>query len=153
MRLVKIAMAVSMLAVTTAAAAQQTGIRVYAIQVLATDPEALAAFYEKTFGMSETSRPVNTATTKEIVINSGSTPDVARKAVTTPIALFTRPPNTPAGALAALILEVPSMEKAIEAALANGGTLVRPAATLGTVRFAFLKDPDGNQIELVENTK
>ena len=46
MRVVKMAIAVSMLAATTAAAAQQSGIRVYAIRVLATDPEALAAFYE-----------------------------------------------------------------------------------------------------------
>ena len=150
MSVVKMALAVGILAATTAAAAQQNGIRVFAIRVLATNPEALAAFYEKAFGMSETSRPVNTATTMEIVINSGSTPDIARKAATTPIALFTRPPNTPAGALAALVLEVPGLEKAIESALANGGTLLRPAATLGTVRFAFLKDPDGNQIELVE---
>ncbi len=150
MQIVTMAMAVSLLAATTAAAAQQTGIHVYAIRVLATDPEALAAFYEKTFGMSETSRPVNTATTKEIIINSGSTPDLARTAVTTPIALYTRPSNAPAGAMAALVLGVPSLEKTIESALANGATLFRPAAKLGTVRFAFLKDPDGNQIELVE---
>jgi predicted enzyme related to lactoylglutathione lyase len=134
--------------------AAQSGIHVRAIRVLATDPDALATFYEKTFGMSETRRPINSATTKEIVINSGLTPDTARKATSTPIVLYTRPQNAPAGAMAALIIEVPSLEKAIESAQANGGTLMRPAATSGEgLRYAFLKDPDGNQIELVEATK
>ena len=152
MRVVKMVIAVSMLAATTAAA-QPTGIRVAAIRVLATKPEALAEFYEKAFGMSETSRPVNTATTLEIIINSGSTPEIARQSTTTPIVLYTRPPNAPAGAMAALVLEVPGLEKAIESALANGATVLRPPAMLGTAHFAFLKDPDGNQIELLEARK
>jgi hypothetical protein len=57
MRVVKMMMAVSPWAPTPAAAAQQARIHVSAIRGLATDPEALAGFYEKTFGMSETSRP------------------------------------------------------------------------------------------------
>ena len=56
--------------------------------------------------------------------------------------------------MVAPILEVPSLEKAIESVQANGGTLMRPAAKSGDgLRYAFLKDPDGNQIELVEATK
>jgi len=30
-----------------------------------------------------------------------------------------------------------------------GGTLRRPAATTGSLSFAFVKDPDGNQMELI----
>jgi lactoylglutathione lyase len=147
-------LAVCVMSSATVAMAQQSGIHVRAIRVLATDPEALATFYEKAFGMSETGRPVNTATTKEIVINSGLTADAARKATSAPIVFYTRPPNAPAGAMASLILDVPNLEKAIEAVKANGGSLMRPAATSGGgLRYAFLKDPDGNQIELVEATK
>ena len=98
MRVVKVALA-CVLAAATVAMAQETGIRVRSIRVLATDPDALAAFYEKAFGMSETRRPANTATFKE-------------------------------------------------------STLMRPAAKSAEgLNYAFVKDPDGNQIELVMEPK
>jgi len=118
--------------------------------VLATDPEAVATFYEKAFGMSETRRAANTATFKEIVINSGSTAEMAKKATSTPLVIATRPTDAPAGAMASLILQVPDLEKAIASVKANGGTLLRgPSASGEGLHYAFLKDPDGNQIELV----
>jgi predicted enzyme related to lactoylglutathione lyase len=142
------------LAIASAAAAQETGIHVRSIRVLATDPEAIATFYEKAFGMSETRRAANTATFKEIVINSGATPDLAKKAGTTPIVVATRPKDAPAGAMASLILQVPDLEKAIEAAKANGAALLRGPSKSGEgLNFAFLKDPDGNQIELVNSPR
>lgn len=154
MRFTRAALAVGLMLSAGAAMAQQTGIHVRAIRVLATDPEALATFYEKAFGMSETRRPVNTATTKEIAINSGATPDIARKSTDTLIVLYTRPQNAPAGAMASLILEVPSLEKAIDFVKENGGTLMRPPAVSGEgLHYAFVKDPDGNQIELLEATR
>jgi predicted enzyme related to lactoylglutathione lyase len=148
MNLLKIAAACILLA--TIAAAQDSGIRVRSIRVLATDPEAIATFYEKAFGMSETRRAANTATFKEIVINSGATPEIARTSAATPIVIATRPKNAAAGAMASLILGVPDLDKAIESAKANGGTLMRPPAKSGEgLNYAFVKDPDGNQIELV----
>ena len=132
------------------ATAQDSGIRVRSIRVLATDPEAIAAFYEKAFGMSETRRPANTAAFKEIVINTGSTADKAKMATATPIVIATRPKDAPAGAMASLILGVPDLDKAIESVKANGGTLMRPASKSGEgLSYAFVKDPDGNQIELL----
>ena len=115
MRRMTAAVAACVLAAATVAAAQESGIHVRSVRVLATDPAAIATFYERAFGMSETRRPVDTATFTEIVINSGSTPDLARQA--------------------------------------NGGTLMRPAATTGNLSFAFVKDPDGNQIELIMSQK
>jgi predicted enzyme related to lactoylglutathione lyase len=153
MRFLRVTLVACLVAVATVASAQD-GIHVRSIRVLATDPEALATFYEKAFGMSETRRPLDTARTKEIAINSGATPDIARKATTTPIIIYTRPANSPAGAMAALILEVPNLEKAIESVKANGGTQMRPAAKSGEgLNYVFVKDPDGNQIEMVEATK
>ena len=137
----------------TPATAQESGIRVRTIRVLATDPEAIATFYKKTFGMSETSRPVETPAFKEIIINSGSTADLARKSAATPIVIATRPKDAPAGAMAALILEVPNLDKAIEAVKANGGTLMRPPGKTAGLQYAFVKDPDGNQIELIMSAK
>lgn len=130
--------------------AQESGIHVRTIRVLATDPEALAKFYEQAFGMSEIRRPVTTATFQEIVVNSGSTSDLAKKASSTPIVITTRPKDAPAGAMASLILQVPDIEKAIESAKRSGGTVLRPARKSSTgYMVAFLKDPDGNQVELL----
>ncbi len=138
----------------TIATAQESGIHVRGVRVLATDPEAIATFYEKAFGMSETRRASNTATFKEIIINSGTTAEKARMATTAPIVIATRPKDAPAGAMASLILEVPNLDKAIESAKASGGVLMRPAAKSGEgLNYAFVKDPDGNQIELVMTPK
>jgi predicted enzyme related to lactoylglutathione lyase len=152
MRVLQSALAVCLLAAATAATAQETGIRVRSIRVLATDPEAIATFYKKAFGMSEVRR-LDSPTFKEIIINSGSTPELAKKATTTAVVIATRPKDAPAGAMASLILEVPDLNKAIEAVKANGGTLMRPPGKSGDLMFAFLKDPDGNQVELVMSPK
>jgi predicted enzyme related to lactoylglutathione lyase len=154
MGFLKATLAACVLAAATVAMAQESGIHVRSIRVLATDPEAVATFYEKAFGMSETRRAANSATFKEIIINSGSTSDMAKKATTTPIVIATRPKDAPAGAMASLILEVANLDKAIESAKASGGTLMRPPAKSGeSLSFAFVKDPDGNQIELVMTLK
>lgn len=148
MRLVTAAACVLMAAAS--AMAQDSGIRVRSVRVLATDPDAIATFYEKAFGMAETRRAANSATFKEIIINSGATADQAKRATTTPIVIATRPKDAPAGAMASLILEVANLDKAVESAKANGATLVRPPGkTADGLSFAFVKDPDGNQIELV----
>ena len=146
--------AASLLAVAMATA-QESGIRVRSVRVLAADPEAMAAFYKKSFGMSEIRRPANSATFREIVVNSGSTVEMAKLATSTPIVIATRPKDAPAGAMASLILQVPDIEKAIESAKANGATVLRPPSKSGdgVNYFAFIKDPDGNQIELVTTPK
>lgn len=142
------------LGVATTALAQGNA-QVWGVRVLATDVEAVATFYKNTFGMSETLRPVNSATTKEIVLNFGATPEIAKQATTTPIVIYTRPRTAPAGAMASLILRVPDLEKAIEAVKANGGTATRAPGSnaIANVRFAFVTDPDGNQIELLTDAK
>ncbi len=140
--------------VATMVMAQESGIRVRSVRVLATDPEAIATFYKHAFGMSETRRPADTATFKEIVLNSGSTADKARMATTTPIVIATRPKDAVAGAMASLILEVPDLDKAIASVTASGGTLLRPPNKSGEgLNYAFVKDPDGNQIELLMAAK
>src|SRR5436190_22042446 len=124
MRMLQTTLAVCVLA-STAAFAQESGIQVRSVRVLATDPEAIATFYKKAFGMSETRRVGDTPAFKEIIINSGTTPELAKKASSTAIVIATRPKDAPAGAMASLILEVPDLNKAIEAAKAAGGTVMR----------------------------
>ena len=155
MTFAKLMVAAVVLALSTVAAAQDSAVQVWGVRVLATDAEAIATFYEKAFGMSEVARPVNSATTKEILINFGATPDIARKASTIPIVIYTRPKTAPAGAMASLILRVADLDKAIESVKANGGTATRPPGknAVVNVSYAFVTDPDGNQIELVMEAK
>src|SRR5579863_5517217 len=122
MSLVKAAACI--LVAATMAVGQESGIHVRTIRVLAADPEAIATFYEKAFGMSEIRRPVTTATFQEIVVNSGSTVDLAKQATTTPIVITTRPKDAPAGAMASLILQVPNIDKVIESVKRHGGTVM-----------------------------
>ena len=147
------ALFLSVAGITAAAPAfaQESGISVRSIRVMAADPEALAKFYAAAFGMSETRRPADSATFKEIVLNTGSTPELAKAAKSTPIVIATRRANEPkAGGMAALILDVPDMDKAIERATKAGAKLMRPVAKSGEgLSYAFLTDPDGNQIELL----
>lgn len=149
--LAAVGLAASLLAVPPAALAQETGITVRSVRVLASDVDALARFYSEAFGMSETRRPVDTPTFKEIVLNTGSTPGLARLATSTPIVIATRAAGSPpAGGMAALILEVPDMDAAIARATAAGAKLMRPVARSGEgLSYAFLTDPDGNQVELL----
>jgi len=129
--------------------AQESGVTVRDVRVLATDPDAVAAFYEKAFGMSETARPVSTPTFKEIIINSGSTAEIARKATSTPIVIATRPKDSTPAPMPTLILQVPNLEKTIDSVKAAGGALVRGVGHTAGVSYAMVKDPDGNQIEIV----
>jgi predicted enzyme related to lactoylglutathione lyase len=152
MNLAKVVTACSLMAL--AAIGQETGIHVRTVRVLATDPEAIATFYKKAFGMSETGRPADTATFKEIVINSGSTPEKAKAATTAAIVIATRAKDAPAGAMASLILGVPDLDSAIASVKTNGGTLMRPPSKSAQgLSYAFVKDPDGNQIELLLSPK
>jgi predicted enzyme related to lactoylglutathione lyase len=142
--------AACILLAATTGLAQESGIHVRTIRVLAADPEAVATFYEKAFGMSEIRRPVTTAVFQEIVVNSGSTVELAKQATTTPIVITTRPKDAPAGAMASLILQVPNIDRAIESVKRSGGTVLRPARKSSTgYMVAFVKDPDGNQVELL----
>ena len=85
MKSLTLAVGAVVLGVATMALAQDTAYSVWGVRVLATDVDATASFYAKTFGMSEVARPVNSATTKELVLNFGRTPEMARRATTPPI--------------------------------------------------------------------
>src|SRR5262245_26616447 len=109
----KLAVGAVVLSAATIALAQEPSTRVWGVRVLATNVESIATFYEHTFGMSEIARPVNSATAKEVVLNFGRTPEIARSATTPPIVIYTRPATAPAGAMASLILRVADLDRAL----------------------------------------
>lgn len=154
MTILKTTLAAAALALATGAAmpafAQEAGITVRSIRVLAADPEAAAVFYSKAFGMSETRRPANSAAFKEIVLNTGATPEAAKAASSTPIVIATkRNKDEKPVSMAALILEVPDMDKAIAAIVANGGKGGKVNKSGEGLSYAMVADPEGNPIELL----
>ena len=91
MTFVSLVVAATVLCVAAPGAAQEAPVCVWGFRVLATDVEAVAAFYAKTFGLSEIARPVNSATTQEVILNVGATPGMARKATTAPVVISRGP--------------------------------------------------------------
>jgi len=152
MKLVKatltaLALSASVVAIAAPALAQVT---VRSVRVLVADPEVAAKFYSTAFGMSETRRPANSATFKEIVLNTGATPEAAKAAKSTPIVLATRRAKDEKPlSMAALILEVPDMDKAIAAVVAAGGKGGKANKSAEGLSYAMVADPDGNPIELL----
>src|SRR5688572_4546224 len=94
MRVLETTLAVCVLVGATAFA-QESGISVRSVRVLANDPEAIATFYKKAFGMSETRRVGAAPGFLEVIINSGSTPELAKKAAGAAIVIATRPKDAP----------------------------------------------------------
>lgn len=146
----KFLMAGALLALGTIAAPAGAQVTVRSVRVLAVDVEATARFYERAFGMSETRRPANSATFREIVLNTGATPEAARAAASTPIVIATRrdPAEKPVS-MAALILEVRDMEATLSAIIAAGGRGGKVNTSQEGLSYAMVADPEGNPIELI----
>ena len=138
------------LGVAAASAPAFAQVTVRSIRLLAVDVEATAKFYETAFGMSDTRRPVDTATFKEIVINTGATAEAAKSAKSTPIVIATRRDKAEKPvSMAALILEVPDMDKAIAAIVAAGGKGGKVNKSGEGLSYAMVADNEGNPIELL----
>lgn len=138
------------LALAMPAAAQDSGVFVRSVRVPATNVPAIADFYKKAFGMQEI-RKLEFPTLTEIIINSGATKEAATANPHAPIVVMTRPKDMKdLPPMAHVILNVPDMEKAIASVEAAGGTVFRKTTKLqdGTT-YAFIKDPEGNQVELL----
>ncbi len=129
--------------------ADESRIFIRSVRIAATDVPAIADFYAKAFGMREIRR-LEFPNLLEIIMNSGDSVAEAAANPHAPLVIMTRPEGHAVGTMAAVILSVPDMEAAIASVEAAGGTLFRPAQSLadGTV-FAFVKDPEGNQVELL----
>jgi predicted enzyme related to lactoylglutathione lyase len=122
---------------------------VRSFRLAATDPETVAGFYKAAFGMHEIRRITGQGFI-EIVLNSGATVEAARANPRAPIVLMTRPKDLQVGAMAGVILNVADMSSAIASVKAAGGTVFRePQKTQSGASYAFIKDPEGNQIELL----
>ncbi len=119
------------------------------VRVPVSDVEAGAAFYKNAFGMNEIRR-LGAGNSLQIVLNTGDSLEQAESNPHSPLVIVNRPEGLQVGVLAALIMNVPDVDAAIAAVVDAGGTIVRPKMSIANgPTFAFVKDPEGNQLELL----
>jgi lactoylglutathione lyase len=137
--------------VALVAAAAQAQVSLNSVRVLAKDSEALGRFYTAAFGLKETNR-LETQTGPELFMNFGATADAAR-ANESPAVVIMQTPEGPAGdAVMHVIFTVTDAAATAAAAKAAGGTITREASQYGNsgIFIAFVVDPEGNHIELIQ---
>lgn len=135
---------------TLAAPAWGEDIFVRSVRIAATDVPKAAEFYKAAFGLHEVRR-LEFPTLMEIILNDGASPEAAAKSPHAPIVIMTRPKDHDGGAMASVILSVSDMDAAIARAEAAGASVFRkPAKLADGTQYAFLKDPEGNQVELLK---
>lgn len=144
----------SLAALALMAAAAPAGaddIFVRSVRIAATDVPKAADFYKAAFGLHEVRR-LEFPALMEIILNNGDTPEAAAKSTHAPIVIMTRPKDYDGGGLANVILSVSDMDAAIARAEAAGGTVFRkPAKLADGTQYAFIRDPEGNQVELLKS--
>ena len=123
-------------------------------KIIVTDVDRLFAFYRDTFGMTQIAR-IRQGEGKdeldEIVMGSAGS---ARGANAGHSLVIQRYPNRPIPACGEMTLGfiVADIDQAIKVAVAAGATIDRPvwAEAEHGIHVAFIKDPDGHLIEVVQ---
>lgn len=134
-----------------AASQAQVEIAVRSVRVGADDVFKTAAFYQNVFGLKEITR-VERPDLKESIMNFGPSVEAARASKGVKVVIISRPPGTPKSATSNIILHCSDIASVIPKVVANGGTIERApskSATSGST-VAFVVDPAGNRIELIQ---
>lgn len=131
----------------------QESSRVRAARVSATDVPKTAIFYQTVFGLKEVRVVERDGKPYESIMNYGATVEEATASKATKVVIILRAKDAPAPSVSNLIFEVTNMEATIAKAVKAGGSQSRPIAPSTTgpgARYAFIKDPAGNEIELIQ---
>lgn len=131
-------------------AAQEARLR--SVRVSAPDVQRTAMFYEQAFGLREARRIDRNGALFEIIMNYGATAEAADAATTPRVVVILRSVDAPAPSVSNLIFGVKNLDAQVAKAVAAGGVLSRPInkSSPAASRVAFVKDPAGNEIELIE---
>ena len=146
------ALAAAGMSVAVAAPTFGGDISLRSVRVDAVDVPAAADFYEAAFGLQEVRRLGAEGTGFfEIIMNFGETPEEASASLALPLVIRSRPEGAEASPVANLIFEVPDIEAVIADVVELGGTaLGEPAATQIGLTYAYVLDPEGNRLQLME---
>lgn len=123
-------------------------------KIIVSDVDRLLAFYRDAFGMTQITRISHGAGVDEldeIIMGSAGSAGGANAGHTLVIQRF---PNRPIPACGEVTLGfiVADIDQAIKGAVAAGATITRPVWDEPDhgIRVAFIKDPDGHLIEVVQ---
>jgi predicted enzyme related to lactoylglutathione lyase len=134
------------------ALAQETRLR--SVRVSAPEVTKTATFYQQTFGLKEVRKVERDGAPYEIIMNSG--PDAANNPGGAPnLVVILRAPTAPPPGVSNLVFGVKDIDAVVAKATAAGGTLSRPVTVSKTSgsKIGFVKDPGGNEIELIEEKR
>jgi predicted enzyme related to lactoylglutathione lyase len=130
----------------------QAGASLFGGRVGAVDVPKLAKFYEAAFGLKEINR-LEMPNLFEIMMNFGESVDAAKKNPNPQIILMRRESDDINDTIPHLILNVTDIAATVAAVKAAGGKLDGEPRTFGKIKLAFVIDPAGNQIELIQQPK
>jgi predicted enzyme related to lactoylglutathione lyase len=141
--------AAAMLLLTSAA---QAGPSLFGGRVGAVDVPKLAKFYEAAFGLKEINR-LEMPNLFEIMLNFGESADAAKKNPNPQIILMRRESDDIKDTVPHLILSVTDVAATVAAVKAAGGKVAEEPRAFGKIMLAFVIDPAGNHIELLQLPK
>lgn len=138
------------LLVTAGASAQESRLR--SARVSAPDVVKTAEFYQAVFGMREIRRVERDGAPFEIIMNYGADKAAAEASKAPKLVVILRDKAAPAPSVSNLVFGVKDIAAAVAAASKAGGVNSRPVTVSKTsgVKVGFVKDPAGNEIELIE---
>jgi predicted enzyme related to lactoylglutathione lyase len=130
----------------------QAGASLFGGRVGAVDVPSLAKFYEAAFGLKETNR-LEMPDLFEIMMNFGDSVEAAKKNPNPQIILMRRDTDAINDTVPHLILSVTDMAATVAAVKAAGGKMEGEPRAFGKIMLAFLTDPAGNHIEIIQQPK
>lgn len=147
-RIAAIALAVTL--ASTPALAQESRLR--SARVSAPDVVKTATFYQAVFGMKEIRRVERDGAPYEVIMNYGATVEAATASLAPKLVVILRAKDAPAPSVSNLVFGVSNVEAIVAKAVKAGGVASRPVNTSATSgsKVGFVKDPAGNELELIE---
>jgi predicted enzyme related to lactoylglutathione lyase len=147
--MMKACLAAAALVLVLPSQAQETRIR--SVRVSAEDVAGVAKFYEDAFGLRQVRAVQRDEKLFEIILNYGDSVEAAAASKSPRLVIILRQPNAPAPSVSNLIFGVKDVDATIDRVVKAGGKPSRPvtqSATTGA-RVGFVRDPAGNEIELI----
>ena len=137
-------------AITGVAEAQTTRIR--SVRVAAPEVARTAGFYQAVFDLKVVRTIDRDGALYESILNYGATKEAAAANTAPKLVVILKKADAPEPSVSNLVFGVKDLDAILSKAKASGGTVSRPATTSAATgsRIAFIKDPAGNEIELIE---
>jgi predicted enzyme related to lactoylglutathione lyase len=132
------------------AGAQESRLR--SARVSAPDVAKTAAFYQSVFGLKEVRHIDRDGALFEVILNYGATVEAASASKLPKVVVILRAQGAPAPSVSNLVFGVSDLDAVMAKSVKAGGVISRPATKSATsgATIGFVKDPAGNEIELIE---